>query len=288
MLRKTYLNYNLLLLALAVCFTLTTTHSYADLPTSRYGKTKFCKKLHLAPNNLHNKKMILQIESNSLQTPDTYPEKGLLVQSYDIKSLEYEGFGNTLSAGTADYKYRKIGYRLAKERYFDHVLGSLISTQYTFDSPNSGIWKRSLGNIEAAITGRFFLENSSEKQEFAPTSHNNVTISLSVLEAESELPPGSFPANGSVILQSYEPNNIYSAQGFGPGTVSHFGEYEYTKISANVALEQTLQTIPDIGFTAPFTMIYHYESPYSGTWYQNFANGLITFSGYFTAFPSSL
>ena len=71
-------------------------------------------------------------------------------------------------------------------------------------------------------------------------------------------------------------------QGFGPGTLNSRGTYTYKRLSANTAVEETLQT-SDF-FSLPYTMVYTFKTANSGVWYQNFGNGLIRFSGTFDTF----
>ena len=249
--------------------------------------TTFYQSKHmLAPFKLFGKTIIFQIETVEPRSPTNYPNKGIIVQTYDYYNLSYKAYGDREFQGDTYYKYKRLGYKTAKEKYVDALTGDRFETRFSFTSPNKGTWRRSINNGEWVIAGNFIIESPNSTQ-LAPDNHNNTTVSLSVLGTQSELPAGSFPSLGSVILQSYTQENTYTAQGFGPGTVAHLGEYQYQRISANVAIEQTLQTIPDLGLTAPYTMIYIYETPYSGRWYQNFADGLILFSGSFTTFPTS-
>jgi hypothetical protein len=73
-------------------------------------------------------------------------------------------------------------------------------------------------------------------------------------------------------------------KGFGPGNIDSVGTYSYKKISAHSAVEVVTQ-VSDF-FSLPYTMVYTYDTPTSGIWFQNFADGLILFSGTFNSFPN--
>jgi hypothetical protein len=121
--------------------------------------------------------------------------------------------------------------------------------------------------------------------QIAPDTHVGKTLALTVLHSASDtLPPGSYPSAGSLILQTYHADGTYTGIGHGPGTVDHHGTYSLVKISDNTLEEKTNQIIPSINYSANYVLEYEYATAYSGTWKQDFSNGLIEFSGTFTIF----
>lgn len=238
-----------------------------------------------APQSLKNKTIVLQVE---YAEDSQYPSKGAVLQQYsDSRNMTYMGFGDTLhSTGTARYQYRRQGKWVASEKLTDDLSGKIVKTTFYFESTSNGSFTRKNQDGELMISGRFSLEITSD-EILAPDSHSGTTVVFSILHSASEnIPDGGYPKQGTVVLQSYTAENTYNALGFGPGTVAHHGIYQYERISKNVVVEQTEQTIPEFGFTANYTMVYVYQTPYSGTLYQNFADGLIIFSGRFTTFAS--
>lgn len=240
---------------------------------------------NFAPHSLKNKTIVLQVE----QAADSqYPSKGAVLQQYsDPRNMTYIGYGDPLhSEGSAKYQYRRRGKSIASEKLTDDLTGEVVKTTFYFESTSKGSFTRNNQDGDLMISGRFMLESTSD-ETFAPDDHSGSTVVFSILNSASEnIPYGGYPEQGTVVLQSYTPENTYNALGFGPGTVAHHGFYQYEKVSKNVVVEQTEQTIPSLGFTANYTMVYVYQTPYSGVWYQNFADGLIIFSGRFTTFAS--
>ncbi|MGJ8679682.1 hypothetical protein [Paraglaciecola sp.] len=238
------------------------------------------------PHSLKNKTIVLQVEHS---VDSLYPSKGVVLQQYsDSRNMTYAGVGDTLhSEGSARYQYRRRGKSIASEKLTDDLTGEVVNTTFYFESISNGSFTRKDHDGDLIISGRFSLETTFD-ESFAPDSYSGTTVVFSILHSASEnIPDGGYPGQGTVVLQSYTAENTYDAVGFGPGTVAHHGVYQYEKISKNVVVEQTEQTIPSLGFTANYTMVYVYQTPYSGIWYQNFADGLIIFSGRFTTFTSS-
>lgn len=240
---------------------------------------------NLVPYSLKNKTIVLQVEHSA---DSQYPSKGAVLQRYsDSRNMTYVGYGDTLhNEGSARYQYRRRGKSIASEKLTDDVTGEVVKTTFYFESTSNGSFSRKNQDGDLMISGRFSLETLSN-ETLAPDNHSGSTVVFSILDSSSEIiPSGGYPEQGTVVLQSYTAENTYSALGFGPGTVAHHGVYQFEKISKNVVVEQTEQTIPSLGFTANYTMVYLYQTPYSGIWYQNFADGLIIFSGRFTTFAS--
>ena len=87
-----------------------------------------------------------------------------------------------------------------------------------------------------------------------------------------------------LALQLYNQDGTFTIKGFGPKTLNSTGTYRYKKVSANTAEEEAIQ-ITDL-FTLPYTMVYTFETPTSGTWFQSLGNGFIKFHGTFDTFPN--
>ena len=245
-----------------------------------------CKRV---PKSLQGTTLVLQVENLVSDTPDIYPSKGVIVQKYQNRTaLTAENFG-TLASGIQNlkYRYKRLGKTKAVEIVIEPTTGKTFTTHYEFNTPNHGTWVRTVADEPTKSTGHFMLSTGSDTANLAPTGLSGLTVVLSVIAAHSEtLPADSYPVPGSAILQSYHLDGSYFGRGFGLGTIDHEGSYSATLAAPNILVEQTMQTIPSLGFTAPYTMVYSFDTPYSGIWYQNFANGLITFSGHFTTFET--
>lgn len=229
------------------------------------------------------KQMVLKIEHSESESGQAYPRQGAIVQRYSRDgSYESQSYGEAESIESiGEYKLRRR-HAVVTEKLED-ANGESVSTRYAFESFNRGTFERSMHDGLTTIRGSFNLSKQRESNMLAPENHNGITVALSIFETESALPPELYPRQG-VVLQSYEADGTYVGKGFGPGTIDHHGPYEFERIAPNVAVEKTVQIAE--GFTFPFTMVYTYETPRSGTWYQDFGNGLILFSGTFTTFET--
>lgn len=255
---------------------------------SNQNRSSGCK---LAPQSLNNMTMVLTIESLEGDNQAELPSTGVLVQRYrSHNELSFSIYGDSrVVEGQGTYRYKQRAKERATETMVDASTSDTITTRYRFTSATRGTWRRTWRDRSTVLSGSFVLNDSGSVaiHDTAPTSYADTTIALSILQSlSSTLPEGAFPGAGTVVLQEYNNDGSYQAKGFGPGTVDHAGTYTITKVAPNVILEETIQTIPDLNFTAPYTLIYIYETTYSGVWYQNFANGLIIFSGTFTRFPT--
>ncbi|SMF15931.1 hypothetical protein SAMN02745866_01051 [Alteromonadaceae bacterium Bs31] len=246
------------------------------------------KRCHSTPKQLINATLVLQIEAMESDNPELYPGKGAIVQFYQNRH-SYSTASYTGAAaieGKAAYTYRRLARTRALETAQDEHTGQAYSTRYTFENASRGTWVRVYEDHNTTLSGRFSL-SSAETTGVAPGTHAGKTVVLSVLSASSDyLPEGQFPTPGSAIFQHYAADGSYQGIGHGPGTVDHNGTYSAIKIAPNTVLEETQQTIPSINYTASYTMVYNYDTPYSGSWYQSFADGLIKFSGTFTVFET--
>ncbi|PCK08292.1 MAG: hypothetical protein COA42_09905 [Alteromonadaceae bacterium] len=300
-------------LLLALCLSVTANQSLADdisalVPSSKNavdqhhawgrglllseGKRwggKHCSGKVQAPRKLRSSQLVLQVETVTQGDGSQAAGTGVIVQMYG------EGAQTPMSAyalGTdselafsGPTRYRRTAYNRAIEKLTDTETGQHAQTQFLFTHAAGGTWTRELFSTGVTLAGAFTLTRSALPTEahMAPESHAGTTVAFSILNTVSDLPPEVYPTQG-VVLQSYSADGSYVGRGFGPGTIDHHGPYTYTKVSPNVAVERTTQ-IADV-FTADYTMVYTYETPRSGTWYQNFAGGLIVFSGSFTTFDS--
>lgn len=229
------------------------------------------------------KQMVLIIERGESEASATFPSKGAIVQQY-LSSTTYQSqaYGEAEAFSSSGY------YSLQKRRHqvketLEVENGEQIKTHYNFESFSSGTFVRSMHDGQTTLRGRFRINQVDEQNIVAPEHHHGITVALSIFDTESELPPEFYPRQG-VVLQSYEADGSYEGKGFGPATIDHYGTYEYERIAPNIAVEKTVQIAET--FTLPFTMVYVFDTPRSGSWYQDFGDGLIKFSGTFTTFET--
>ena len=229
----------------------------------------------------------LQIEKVSPANATGVPNQGVIVKRYLARgqwtSQGAGGSGHKVTSGT--YHLSRRGPNVMEDRSIE-VGGQLHSTTtYTFDSLHSGTWAQTLSNGQQVLSGHFTTAPSqpSAPQMLAPATNAGLHVALIIKSALApQLPPGAYPAAG-LVLQTYAQDGTLTFQGFGPGNLNSKGTFTYKRLSANTAVEETVQT-SDF-FTLPYTMVYTFKTPNSGTWYQNFYNGLIQFSGTFDTFP---
>jgi hypothetical protein len=185
------------------------------------------------------------------------------------------------------YQYHRTGANTAIEKSIDLSLNNTpFTVKYTFETAYSGKWEENFGNGDLVLSGRFTLEPSNLpiERHLAPASRADTNTALIIKSTESDLPQGAYPTAG-LVLQIYAQDGSMVFKGFGPGTLDSTGTYRYTKISANSAVEEVTQ-VSDY-FTLPYTMVYTFETPTSGKWFQNFGDGLILFSGTFDTFSNN-
>ncbi|TRY33056.1 hypothetical protein [Aliiglaciecola sp. M165] len=239
-----------------------------------------------AKDVFHGKTLVLVVEAVA-ENSTLHPSQGAIVQKYDRKKVLIQSFGDDIEL-TANSRYRitRNRARVLKERFEDNNGNELI-TKYVFTSKYKGDWTRFTDDNEYLSSGHFY-SIPANATDFAPESHDEKTVVLSLLLAKSDvLEEGTYPNQGTVVLQSYQNDLTYTGQGFGPGTVSHEGTFSLKKIAPNTFIEETIQTIPDFNYTAPYVMVYHYDNSFSGTWYQMFVDGLIRFGGNFTTYTTA-
>ncbi len=247
-----------------------------------------------APTTLVGYDMVLQIEKAVTTYPSGYPFKGAVVKRF-TKDGKFTAQGTgTMQGQVPDsqqafygtYKYQRTGFNTATEKSIDvSVNNTPYTTKYTFDTATSGKWEEDFGNGQIKFSGSFTLVAShlSAQQHLAPETNAGLNVALFIKNAESNLPPDVYPKKG-IALQTYAQDGTFLIKGYGPLTLDSHGTYNYKKISANTAVEEAIQ-INNL-FTLPYTMVYTFETPTSGTWFQNLGNGFITFTGTFETAPN--
>lgn len=256
----------------------------SEKDAASYGNQGFAQHTAMAPHTLAGRDVSLQIEKVTSNLSSGFPNQGVIIKQYKNNgSWSSQGFGGQgHQTASGSYQYHRTGFNTA----VDTSSGSQASTiQYTFDGAQSGKWQQSLQNGQIVLSGKFTAteSNTPAAQQLAPDGIAGLSIALIIKSAVStDLPPNSFPNRG-LVLQTYGSDGKLVFQGFGQGTINSRGSYVYKKVSANTAVEETIQT-SDF-FTLPYTMVYTFKTSTSGVWYQNFGNGLIRFSGTFDTFP---
>ncbi len=239
-----------------------------------------------APRSLVGMDVNLQIENASSKLAAGYPNQGVIVKFYkNLDQWQAKGVGGQAQQNNSGtYSYHRTNINTAVEQSTDQEQNTYITT-YTFDSASTGRWTQVYKNGMATLSGKFTMvrNNLPAEQQLAPNNNAGLHIALIIKSGVSaSIPAGSFPSRG-LVLQSYAADGTAKLLGFGPGTINSKATYSYKKVSSNTAVEEAIQT-SDF-FTLPYTMVYTFKTPTSGVWYQNFANGLIQFSGTFNTFP---
>lgn len=246
----------------------------------------------VTPNGLDGKDAVLTVESVTAADPSLYPSKGVIVRRYTEGVVETQTVGAGLNLPESavhhqDYRYKLKRRNRVVERGYSALFGGQGYTlSYIFSRRDTGTWTQTFQD-GSVLAGRFSVSESlaeaGDESILAPDVTAGYSAALAMHSGVSELPAGTHPTV-AMVVQSYLGDGTYSAVGFGPGSVSHWGTYSYTRVSANVAVEEVIQNTEY--FSLPYTLIYTFEDEVSGTWYQNFGDGLIIFSGEFTLFPS--
>jgi len=247
-----------------------------------------------APANLAGVDIVFQIEKSVTNFSGDYPYKGAVVKHYK-KDGKFTAQGTgTLKGIVPDnqmafngtYKYQRTGLNTAVEKSVNTTVNNTaFIIKYAFETPTSGKWEEDFGNGQLKLSGSFTLEpsNLASEKHLAPSAKADTNVALIIKSTKSDLPAGVYPMAG-LVLQTYAQDGTLVFKGFGPGTVNSTGTYKYTKISANIAVEEVTQ-VSEL-FTFPYTMVYTFETASSGKWFQNFGDGLILFSGTFDVFPN--
>lgn len=246
-----------------------------------------CDKKEYAPRSLAGMDVSFQIENAVSSLPNGFPTQGAVVRHYqDDGSWTEEGTGGPFhQPAHGTFQYQRTGALAAVERSIDQSMNNApATTNYTFDGPMTGKWVTNWGNGLITFSGRFTLapRNLPASQQLAPASIAGLHVALHIRSGVSiSLPAGAFPTIG-LVVQSYAADGTVNLLGFGRGTLNSHGTYTYKKISSNTAVEEVMQTSEL--FTLPYTMVYTFQTPTSGVWFQNLGNGLIRFSGTFDTF----
>lgn len=218
------------------------------------------------------------------------PYKGVVVSEYRNKHFTAQGTG-TLNNNTdptreyseGNYKYKVVECNKAVETAVTTLpQPSLRTTRLTFTSKNAGTWEQHIENGRIILSGKFSLVKT-DAIATAPATKAGFHYALIIKSTKSDLPPEAYPRAG-LVLQTYQDDGSMTFIGTGPGTIDSIGTYHYKKVSPNTGVEEAIQT--SAFFSFPYTMVLTFETENSGTWEQNFANGLIKFSGTFDNFPA--
>ncbi|MFO1227005.1 hypothetical protein [Roseateles sp.] len=229
----------------------------------------------------------LQIEKTQGPAATSHPNQGAIVRHIlrhgQWRSAGAGGPNHREASGSSQWRRNATGAWVETSTDATGNPASSVLT-YSFEGPSSGRWSWNINHGQALLSGSFTTAagKPNAEQLLAPVTNAGLHVPLIIKSAVStDLPAGSFPAAG-LVLQSYAADGTLSLQGFGPGTLNSRGTYTYKRLSANTAVEETLQT-SDF-FSLPYTMVYTFKTANSGVWYQNFGNGLIRFSGTFDTF----
>lgn len=243
----------------------------------------------LAPASLKGYTVNYQILASRSDAADT-PYKGVIVSKYQQQRFSAQGFGTlnnndnpSREYSEGSFTYSAQGCNKAREiAYVQVPHAARRLTQLIFTSKTAGTWEQTSDIGNTVVSGKFSLIKS-DAQVIAPETNAGTYQALIIKAAVSDLAPESYPRAG-LVVQSYQADGTMTFKGFGPGTLDSTGTYSFKRVSANTAVEEVVQT--SAFFTFPYTMVYTYLTATSGTWEQNFANGLIKFSGTFDSFPA--
>lgn len=243
----------------------------------------------LPPKTLSGYTLNYQILHSKTELADA-AYKGVIVSQYQNKQFKSQGTGTldnnsdpTREYSEGRYSYDVVDCDKAIEKAILHTPQfSRRTTRLTFTSRQAGVWEQDYDNGSLVLSGKFSLVKSGATP-MAPDTNTGLHHALIIKSTLSDLPPDSYPRAG-LVVQTYQEDGTMTFVGTGPGTINSTGTYTFKKVSPNTAVEEAIQT--SAFFTLPYTMVYTYETTSSGTWEQNFANGLIQFSGTFDSFPA--
>lgn len=243
---------------------------------------------HAAPKTLVGLDLNLQVEKAEGPAAASYPSQGAIVRRI-LAHGQWTSHGaggpqHRVSQGSS--QWRHDGAHTWVETASDASgQPALYSFSYRFETPHRGQWTWRINQGQAVLSGSFTTSPSTPApdQQLAPATNAGLHVPLVIKASTSPaLPPDAYPRAG-LVLQTYAADGTLTFRGFGPGTLDSTGTYTFKRLSANTAVEEAIQT--SSLFTLPYTMVYTFLTPRSGVWYQNFANGLIRFSGTFDTFP---
>ncbi|HEY6528879.1 MAG TPA: hypothetical protein VIZ65_09305 [Cellvibrionaceae bacterium] len=243
----------------------------------------------LPPKTLNGYTINYQILDSTTTLPDA-PYKGVIVSEYQHKRFKAQGT-STLNNNTNPTQQYSEGSYIYDVVACDTAIETAVlrlpqpsrrTTQLIFTSKNTGTWEQTFDSGRIVLSGKFSLVRS-DAEHTAPSAKSDFHYALIIKSTRSDLPPEAYPRAG-LVVQTYMKDGSMTFTGTGPGTINSTGTYTYKKVSPNTGVEEAIQT--SAFFSFPYTMVYTFTTTNSGTWEQNFANGLIKFSGTFDSFPS--
>ncbi|MES2823338.1 MAG: hypothetical protein V4732_07040 [Pseudomonadota bacterium] len=261
---------------------------FASASPEEHGSPKSCKGI-IAPQTIVGMQINMHIENTVTTYTTGVPTEGVTVKHYKKEGAwTAEGTGGLNQQNYfGTYKYQRTGTNTAIEKGIDTSLHNTpYITKYTFETADRGKWEEDWGNGQIIFSGSFTMipGNLANEHHTAPATITGLNIALVIKDASSaQLPDDVYPKRG-LALQTYAQDGTFTIKGFGPKTLNSTGTYTYKKVSANTAVEEAIQ-VTDL-FTLPYTMVYTFDTPSSGTWFQNLGNGFIKFRGTFETFPN--
>lgn len=235
----------------------------------------------IAPKALSNHTMILTIDAGISDLKRRAPDRGIAIHRYatDLAVTVLGKGGNNHPAGEGSYQYLKTAADAGQE------IGELVNTgqykiDYQFLTSHSGTFEQSFTDNQNIIRGTFKLEDAQE-EVIAPNSLNGQVLALSLTSTTSNL-DGGYPQH-AIFLQQYQEDTL-TGIGYGQYSVDFEGKYQFERTSATTAVELTEQTMNRTVYD--YTMAFTFDTPTTGTWLQNFGDGMIIFRGNFTLYQS--
>lgn len=235
----------------------------------------------LAPKALSNHTMILTIDAGISDLKRRAPDRGIAVHQYitDVAVTVFGKGGKHHPEGEGSYQYSKTALDAGQEQ------GELANTgqyqiDYQFLTSHSGTFEQSFSDNQSIIRGTFQLE-SAQADIIAPDSLVGQVLALSLTSTTSKL-DGGYPQH-AIFLQQYQEATL-TGTGYGQYSVDFEGKYQFERTSATTAVEVTEQTMNRAVYD--YTMAFTFETPTTGTWLQNFGDGMIIFRGNFSLYQS--
>lgn len=233
-----------------------------------------------APDAINGLDITLSILSATSQAPDGYPTMGAVVQRYNADgSYSYQGAGGNFQlTGTGSYEYEKTGVNTAVENAMQSsdFFTLPYSMEYTFSTPTSGTFVQHFAGGYIVFEGTFNTAagDAEGHQQFAPAS----------LEKASMLLLSQTDGAYSMEYQTFvDADNYRVKNSFGSKTAA--GQYVYTQLSANSAVEDSTQS--DAAADESYVRVYTFNSPRSGLWQQIEKDSRAKSSGSFILLPSN-
>ncbi|MBU2893849.1 hypothetical protein KO495_10995 [Colwellia sp. D2M02] len=256
------------------------TLSTTVMTSSAFAKTTPCNTV-MAPAQVAHSQFNLHIDASQSTFAPGFASKGLKIHAFaEQGKLNISGSGGNDHVNSDGlYSYHRLSNTHAIEQSVSFEKGA-YTVDYYFDDEDSGVFRQVYSGGQTVIQGDFSVENK-QTELLAPESLAGYTVALRIKHTESVL-PGGYPKD-AVVIQRYDVDTM-TGRGFGKDTVNFTGNYQFNRTSKTTAVEQNLQITEN--FSLPYIMTYQFETKNSGTWSQNFADGLIIFSGSFDLFAS--